>query len=453
MTMEQDFKSFRKDLNRMKHNQDKGTLFEHDEALDFVREKLGEKLVSRMGQGKEETVSVVKDKPYLRKRKEEYRTLISEIVYSESLRVRGYDRIDVFIDELVSEFAGYSILDEAFDNPDVSDIYVIRWDLIFVEEGGKNKKYHKHFRSEKHYKDVLERFVREAGKEINKGDLSIVDFELYGDRGCATSTKVSPEDYSLTIRKHTEEHIRRDDVIRSGVMNEEMADFLGNTIIGESNIIYAGITGSGKTTTIRALLDHYVPLANKRMLVVEDTQELFPENEHTLSLVSVKNDDPRVAVTLTKLIYTALRLKPKYIIVGEVRGEEAQAMVEGMETGHSTITTMHGGTAWNIINRLVTKYMMAMPSLSIDVVERIIGSSLDYVCIQDNIPGIGRRLTSVTQVSYDFTTRRVDLRSIYRYDFIKKDFVMDNRISQEKADNMMRRGVRWEEIEMWVEAS
>lgn len=135
----------------------------------------------------------------------------------------------------------------------------------------------------------------------------------------------------------------------------------------------------------------------------------------------------------------------------EVRAEEAQAMVEGMETGHSTITTMHGGNPWNIVNRLVTKYLMAMPSLGIDVVERIIGSSLDYICIQDNIPGIGRKCTSITEVTYNFTTRRVEMKPLVRYDFEKKDFVFVGKISKDKAETMLRRGIKMEDIKQWVE--
>jgi len=437
----------------MKNEKEKGAVLDYEEALETVRQELGEQLVNRMEheEGKKGE-QVKKDKDYLRAKKKQYQEMISNIVYQENIRVRGYEsNVNIFIEELVGEFAGYSVLEDAFNDPLVSDIFVIRWNLIILERDGVNVEYKKAFRNPKHYKDVLERFIREAGKEINLGDSSIVDFELYGDRGCATSTRVSPEDYSLTIRKHSEDHINRNDIVNYKVINEEMADLLGTLIVGESNLIYAGLTGSGKTTTIRALLDHYVSQANKRMLVAEDTQELFPQNRHTLKLVSVKSDDNRVAVPLSKLIHTALRLKPKYIIVGEVRGEEAQAMVEGMETGHSTITTMHGGNPWNIINRLVTKYLMAMPSLGIDVVERIIGSSLDYVCIQDNIPGVGRKCTSITEVSYNFNTRRVDLKTIVRFDFEKNDFVFENKISREKADTMLRRGIKWEQIQKWVE--
>ena len=127
------------------------------------------------------------------------------------------------------------------------------------------------------------------------------------------------------------------------------------------------------------------------------------------------------------------------------------AAVEAMETGHSTIFTMHGGEPINIINRLVTKYLTAMPSLGIDVVERIIGAAVDYVCIQDAIPNIGRKMTILAEVTYDFKTRRVDLKPIFKFDFVTKDFIWVNPINEQKAEVMMRRGIKYEQLQKWLE--
>lgn len=434
-------------------NQEGVAILTYDDAMEKVRELMAEKIMKETSVGLESEEKMEKNKDYLLTAKSRYREYVRDVVLSNNIRVRGYEGtgLSKFIEDVVEEFVGYSILADAFNDDEVSDIYVIDWQTIFVEKNGVNVRYKKQFKNPKHFKDILERFTRTAGKEVNMGDSKIVDFELYGDRGCATSPAVTPRDYSLTIRKHAKEHIKRDDLISSGVMTEEMADFLGMLIMGESNMVYAGITGSGKTTSIRALLDHYVTKANKRMLVCEDTQELFPENEHTLELVSFKSDDKKIAISLSNLIKTSLRLKPKYIIVGEVRGEEALDAVEGMETGHSTILTMHGATPWDIVNRFVTKYLTAMPSLGIEVVERIIGSSCDYVCIQDNIPGIGRRVTSISEISYDFEKRNVSIKCICRYDFKIKDFVWEGKISRDKADKMLRRGIPLDELEPWLE--
>ncbi len=451
--------SYKKDLLKVSKQKLSGALLDYEEAEGEVREYVSEKLIKELDfNAKKE--NIVKDKQYLRKKKELYRRYIIDCIHAKDIAVRGYDgaRRDIFVKEMIAEMAGYSVLEQAFSDPLVTDIYCIDWKTIFLERGGKNVPYTDKetgkpitFRNKKHYKDVIERFLREAGTEINIGANKIVDFELYGDRGCATSDAVSPRDYTLTLRKHAEEHITLQQLLDKDVISPEMADFTGMTIDGECNVIVAGLTGSGKTTSIRAILDHYVTKNQKRMLVCEDTQELFPKNEHTLELVSVKSDDPKYRVSLTSLIYTALRLKPKYIIVGEVRGEEAQAAVEGMETGHSTIFTMHGGHAWNIINRLVTKYMMAMPSLGIDVVERIIGSAVDYIIIQDAIPGVGRKISSITEVAYDFETKRVIVKDIFVYDFKKKDWILKNKLDEEKANKMMRRGIPIELLDKWVE--
>lgn len=466
MVMEKSFKSFGKDIQKIKGTTTQlgSSIMGYDEAIEAVRDELKIQLVENLEErvlSSSNNEQVIKNKAYLRSLKKDYRDRITSIVYSKNIKVRDYNDIQLFIDEMVDEFAGHSVLSEAFRDDGVSDIYCIAWNKIYVEKNGKNEKYQKidkdgnlvpiTFRSPKHYKDFLERILREAGKEINNGENKIVDFDLFEDRYCATSKKVSPKDFTITIRKHSESHIKLHQIIDKNVMSQEVADLLGTFILGELNLIYAGITGSGKTTSIRALLDYYVTKANKRMLVCEDTQELFPENDHTLELVSVKSDDPNLAIPLGQLIVTALRLKPKYIVVGEVRSVEAESAVEGMATGHSTIFTMHSGIPMDAVNRLVTKYLMAMPSLGVDVVERIIGSALDYIAIQDDIPSIGRRVTSITEVTFNYETRRVYLKPIVKFDFKKKDFVFVNKISPEKAEKMLRRGITYEQLKPIVE--
>lgn len=452
MAIEQTFKSFKKDMQRARGVRDSGTIYSFKEAIEVVRD-----LISSVQIKEELSVTKVedkKDKASLRRVKEKNKAYVSDAVYNENIRVRDMSA-EEFIKRAVEEFVGYSVLYEAFEDPGVSDIFCMQWDKIYIEKNGENEKYPHTFFDATHYKNFIERVLRDGGsgvgKELNNGDKKIVDAEFYGDRIIATSKIISPKDYSITFRKHSESHIKLQQIIDQGVLNADLADFLGQVILGESNLIYAGITGSGKTTTIRALLDHYVTLSNKRMIVCEDTQELFPQNDHTLELVSHKNADSDLSIELNDIILSTLRLKPKYIVVGEVRGKEAQAAVEAAETGHSTIFTMHGGKPINIINRLVTKYLMAMPSLGIDVVERIIGSAIDYIAIQDDIPGIGRRVSVITEVSFNYETGRVDLKPIYEFDFATESYKMMNKMSPEKAINLLRRGVKRDDIKQYVE--
>ena len=446
-----DLVSYKKNINTTLGKRNDGKLLDYNEAEKVVVQYITDRRLEDINNNKNK--QAVKTKEDLRHEMLKVRKYITDCILENNISIRNYQGplVEKFIEDMVQEYAGYSVLDDAFKDDEVSDIYCIAWDTIFVEKAGKNVKYWKTFRSKEHYKNVVERFIRTSGKEINNGENKIVDFELYQDRGCATCPVVSPRDYTMTMRKHAEDHIILDQLLEWQCMSEEMSEFFGNLLIdGEANWIYAGLTGSGKTTTMRALLDEYVTRNQRRMLICEDTQELFPKNEHTLELVSVKGDKKETSVSLSALIVTALRLKPKYIIVGEVRAEEAMAAVEGMETGHSTAFSMHGGIPMNIVNRLVTKYLQAMPSLGIEVVERIVGCSIDYIAIQDNIPGIGRKCSMIHEVEYDFDRRTVRLTPIFEFDFEVRDFVLRNRIHKDKAQKMMRRGVDQDYIKKWV---
>lgn len=447
MAFEKDIKSFKKDKHRMLGITNNRYVYSREEAYNLVVDKLSDYIAK-------EKIQLLKgngNKAHLRRIKEQYKSIVSNLVYEEQIKVREYgDRMSDFVDFVVEEIVGYSVLAEAFYDPEVTDIFCNAWNEIFVEKGGVPVEYPHHFKSPKHFKAFIDRVLRADGKEINRGTDKIVDATFYEDRVNAINDPVAAKGPSITFRKHSENHIQLDQLLNGGVMSKELADFIGMLILGECNLVVGGITGSGKTTTLRGLLDSYVADSGKRMLVVEDTQELFPQAKHNLQLVSFYGDKKGETVDLQDLIITALRLKPKYIVVGEVRGAEAQAAVEAMETGHSTIFTAHAGTPVNLVNRIVTKYLQSMPSLGIDVVERIIGSAIDYVVIQDDIPGIGRKVTSVTEISYDFEQRRVQFQPIFRFNFQTHTFDHVNKISPEKADKMLRRGIPLNELKTHV---
>lgn len=436
--------------NRMSVSKSVKQTLTYDEVYKMVSRAMEEDAVAKLKeQSLSSAVKAVKDKQYYRENFAFYFNLVKNQLLTNGIRVakQGEDgrAVEIPIDELAKDitsgFVGYDCLEDAFNDPGVSDIFVIAWNDIWVERNGKNEVYPKHFRNPVAYKNFVDRLLRESGKQLDTGENKIVDFEVYGNRGNVLIDSIATKGICLTMRKHNEVPIQLDSMIKRNLMTQEIADMLGMFIEGETNIIYAGITGSGKTTTLRALLDNYVPKLNKRILVLEDTQELFLKNPHTVDLTTIVTDDPKTSISLRDLNISALRMKPKYIVVGEVRGAEAESAVEGMETGHSTIFSMHGGNVWNVINRLVTKYLMQMPSLSMEVVERIIGSAVNFVCIQDDVPHIGRRLTSVHQISYDFKGKVVVAKPIIRYNFETNDWDWLNPISDDIINVMTRRGV------------
>lgn len=379
-----------------------------------------------------------------------YRDEVAKCLINKKLKVYGYEDSKDAIDNIVEELIGYSVLKDAMDDPEITDIYALNHETIFIENyKGEYKEYHKKWESPKHYHNTIERFLRNAKLEINPTDKSIVDFELGPNRGCVIHSSVATSGYALAIRKHGQKEIAVNDLIKQGVISEEEADFIEVIIKGGSNVIMAGVTGSGKTTSINAFLDAYVE--GKRVMTAEDTRELNIANKHTVYLQSRKSSNPESNVSLANLVTTMLRMKPKVIVVGEIREEESVAAVESMETGHCTIFTMHAGSPMDAVNRLVIKYLTVMPALGSDTVERIIASAVDYIMIQDDIPGVGKRITSITEVTFEDESKNVKLTPIWKLSFESYEPELVNAISPIKAEKMLRRGVSKEKLEKYLD--
>ena len=113
-------------------------------------------------------------------------------------------------------------------------------------------------------------------------------------------------------------------------------------VVERKNILVAGGTGSGKTTLVNAILAE-PPFRNDRIVLIEDTKELQCPAEDKVELLT-KNTEPRV--TMTDLLRMTLRLRPDRIIIGEVRGPEALAMLKAWNTGHpGGVATDHANSA------------------------------------------------------------------------------------------------------------
>lgn len=449
------FNSFKQDLRQIRNqNFDTTRALSYEQAYAHIKTQLQPvmtKEVEDWAEKRRAGVIVNMNKAFLRERLARFHKLMEAVIATDELRLENLSP-QQFLKLATSEMAGYDILDDAFADPGVSDIYVYNWSRIYVEKNGVNQLYPRRFRNEKHFADFVERISREADTKVDKGSNKISDFDLYEDRYCGISERVAAAGLTLTIRKHSETHISLNDILKSGCLDMRTAEFFRLILRGQCNLIYAGITGSGKTTTLRALLDHYIAETGQRILTCEDTRELFLENAQTLELTTVKDFDPNKAVDLSRLVKTALRLKPKYVIIGEVRGEEAEAAVEAAATGHSTSFTMHADEPIDAINRLVINYQKAMPRLGTDIVERIVATAMNFVCIQKNIPGIGRRIVSITEIGYDFDHARLRFVPIMEFDYRTKRFVFMNSFSNRIVNRMLGTGLTFDEIDAWKES-
>jgi type IV secretion system protein VirB11 len=169
----------------------------------------------------------------------------------------------------------------------------------------------------------------------------------------------------FTIRKRASIVFTLDDYVAKGILQEAGANVIRRAVVDRKNILVAGGTGSGKTTLVNAILAE-PPFKNDRIVLIEDTKELQCPADDKVELLT-KSTEPRV--TMTDLLRMTLRLRPDRIIIGEVRGPEALAMLKAWNTGHpGGVATIHANSATEALHRiedLVGEASQTIPKRSI----------------------------------------------------------------------------------------
>ena len=151
----------------------------------------------------------------------------------------------------------------------------------------------------------------------------------------------------FNIRKHSTIIYTMDDYLKQGTMTQEQYEIILNAIHGHKNIIVAGGTGSGKTTLINAVLAE-IASSDDRIISIEDTNELQCKAKDYVALVASGD------VTMSRCVKSTLRMTPRRIVVGEVRGEEALDLFTAWSTGHKGgCCTVHSNDAAQTLIRLV----------------------------------------------------------------------------------------------------
>jgi type IV secretion system protein TrbB len=153
----------------------------------------------------------------------------------------------------------------------------------------------------------------------------------------------------FAIRKRASVIFTLDDYVAKGILSAHGADIIRQAVIEKKNILVAGGTGSGKTTLVNAVLAEPA-FRRDRIVIIEDTKELQCPAEDKVELLT-KSTEPRV--TMTDLLRMTLRLRPDRIIIGEVRGPEALAMLKAWNTGHpGGVATIHANSAGDALRRI-----------------------------------------------------------------------------------------------------
>jgi archaeal flagellar protein FlaI len=306
----------------------------------------------------------------------------------------------IFSSRIIDEAVGYGLiapliadenLEEIMINGAKKPIYIYhkRYGLCKTNLMIKNKEY---------LQKLIEKIAFSCGRKISEQN-PLLDARLPdGSRVNATDSYVTPFGATLTVRKFTRIPLSVIDLIKNKTISSEVASFLWVMIEGLNiepmNCIVTGGTGSGKTATLNVLTS-FIRYSD-RIITIEDTLELHLGSRENWVQMEAK---PRIKemeeVSMNDLLKNSLRMRPDRIILGEVRGEEAQTLFVAMDTGHKgSMGTLHSNTAKDLLIRLKSS-PMSVPESMIPLLELILVQSKYYI----KGKGVIRRVNQITELT------------------------------------------------------
>ncbi|MBI5228894.1 CpaF family protein [Candidatus Micrarchaeota archaeon] len=326
---------------------------------------------------------------------------------------------EFYADAVVKEMIGYGLIDALVRDDNLEDILII----------GSNRPVYVHHRKyemmktnivfyeDKDIRNLIERVARIVGRRIDF-QVPLLDARLPdGTRVNATLPPISLDGSTLSLRKFRKDPFTIIDLINLNTLSSELAAFLWMCVDGlgayPANILVAGGTAAGKTTTLNVLAS-FVP-ADERIVTIEDTAELNLPLPH---LVRFETRPPGLEgtgeITMNDLVKNSLRMRPDRIIVGEIRGAEGFTMFAAMNTGHKgCLGTVHSNSARETLVRLES------PPIS---VPHVMLSALNFILMEQRIHdrkrGTIRRITELTEVIAG-NNDKLELQTLYSWNPLK----------------------------------
>jgi flagellar protein FlaI len=262
--------------------------------------------------------------------------------------------------------------------------------------------------------DKLDSFIiklaQRCGKHISIGEPLINSALPDGSRlNASLGKEVTFRGGSFTIRKFRKHAFTPVDLIKNSTYSSDILAYLWLAMENGKNMIFAGATASGKTSTMNAVSLFIPPLA--KIVSIEDTHELVLHHSNWIGNItreSFLRAGSAKDIDMYELLRQALRQRPEYIIVGEIRGKEALTLFQAMSTGHSTYSTMHADSVDTVIRRLEGDPIN---------VPRAMIQTLDILCIQKLIQLDGRRVrrldTMIEFIGLDPLTQDMRFNEVY----------------------------------------
>lgn len=208
---------------------------------------------------------------------------------------------------------------------------------------------------------------------------------------------------TVTIRRHDFGIHRVDQLVDLGLMDSALGEFCAAAVRARRSIIVAGGTGTGKTTTLRCLINEIE--ADERLITIEDSLEIGLEHfealhpDHETIEARDANTEGVGGFSLADGVRAGLRMDPDRVIVGEVRGAEVLPMLLAMSQGNDgSMCSIHADSSKGVFDRLAMYAAMTRERLAPEVTYLLVANAVDLIVHLGWVGGV-RRVTSVREIT------------------------------------------------------
>ncbi len=349
---------------------------------------------------------------------------INQVISEYSLNVseEAYNKILYYLGK---SSLGLGKIDPLMKDPNIEDISCdgAGVPLFLYHRQYGSLKSNIRFNQEDDLSSFVFRLAQKCGKHISIAEPMLDATMPDGSRVQMTlSDEITTRGSTFTIRKFRADPFSPPDIVEFNTMSSDMVAYMWLAVENGINTLFAGGTASGKTTALNAL-SLFIPPQSK-IVSIEETREINLPHPNWIPGVARAGFGEVVAdkvigeIDMYDLMKAALRQRPEYILVGEIRGREAYVLFQAMATGHATYSTVHADSAQSLIHRLEGKPIN---------IPRVMLQSLDIVSLHVITRVKNKRARRCKQIieiiDIDPTTKEILTNEVFRWDPVDDKFV------------------------------
>jgi len=323
---------------------------------------------------------------------------------------------DKFIYYLKRDFLGYGKIDLLVLDENIEDISCNGYNTpIYVwHRDYESIPTNIIFKSPEELDRTVIRLAYRSGRQVSISHPIMEGTLPEGFRVQITLEEVSKRGDTFTIRKFRENPYTITDLIKFGTVSAEIAAYLWILVEHGRSVMICGATASGKTTLLNSLSMFIKP--EMKVVTIEEVRELRL-HENWIPMIPRPSYQPGVTeITLFDLLKSSLRQRPDYIIVGEVRGEEAYTLFQAIATGHGGLCTIHSDSVDYAIKRLLSR-PMDIPAMMVPLMNVLL--QIRRVKINGKVV---RRADTVTEIIGLSATDQVQFEHRFRWDSMDDNY-------------------------------